>query len=95
MLRGNWLPIFREKCIAKGKTCSNYGLLNHFAKFCRKQTNKKPQKPKKKSVNTVDEEPHPDDSVRFLKSSSKLYESEYSTGDDNMVATIHNNLEKN
>ena len=48
------------------------------------------QNPKKWSVTTVDDEPHPEDSVDFLQSSSKLYESNYSSDDDNMMAIIHN-----
>ena len=52
---GIWLPNHCDKCIAKGKTCSSCGLLNHFAKICRKPKNAKPQNPKKRTVNTVDE----------------------------------------
>ena len=69
---GMWPPNHREKCIAKGKTCNNCGLLNHFAKICRKQrnVNTKPQNSKKKVVRVVEEEPQPEDS---------LYESDYRT----------------
>ena len=93
---GNWLPIHREKCIEKGKTCNNCGLLNHFAKVCRKQKNmnKKPQDSKKKMVRVVEEEPHPEDSVNFLQP-TKLYESDYSSGEeDNTVAMIETAVEK-
>ena len=45
---GVWLPNHRDKYIAKGKTCNNCGLLNHFAKVCRKQKNLKLQKSKKR-----------------------------------------------
>ena len=76
------------------KTSNNCGLLNHFAKVCRKQKTQKPQNPKKTSVNNVDEEPHPEDSVNFLQSSLKLYEYDYRRGDDNMVTTIPNDLAK-
>ena len=68
-------------------------MLNNFTKICPKQKNQKPQKPKKRSVKTVDEEPLPEDSVNCLQSLSKLYGSEYRSGDDNILATIHNNLE--
>ena len=93
---GIWLPNHREKCIAKGKTCNNCGLLNHFAKVCRKQknTNTKPQDPKKKMVRVVEQEPHPEDSVSFLQP-AKLYESDYSSGEeDNTVAMIETAVEK-
>ena len=67
--------------------------MNTFAEVFRKQRNQKHQNPKKRSVNNVDEEPHPEDSVNVLQL-SKLYESDYGSGDDNMVATIHNDLAK-
>ena len=51
----------------------------------------KATEPKKKYVNTVDEEPHPVDSVNFSQS-SKLYESDYSNGDDNIVATVQSDI---
>ena len=93
---GMWLPNHREKCIAKGKTCNNCGLLNHFAKVYRKQknVNTKPQNSKKKMVRVVEEEPHPEDSVNFLQP-DKLYESDYSSGEeDNTVAVIENAVEE-
>ena len=86
---GNWLPNHRNKCNAKGKFCNNCGLMNHFAKVCRKQKNTKPQNSKKRTVNTVDEEPHPKGSVKFLRK-IKLYESDYSSGEDNTVVLIKN-----
>ena len=92
---GTWLQNHREKCIAKGKTWNNCGLLNHFAKVCRKQknTNIKPQDPKKQMVRVVEEEPHPEDSVNFLQP-AKLYESDYSSGEeDNTVAMIETAVE--
>ena len=90
---GMWLPNQREKCIAKGNNC---GLLNHFAKVCRKQRNgnTKPQNSKKRMVRFLEEEPHPEDSVNFLQP-AKLYESDYSSGEeDNTVAVIENAVEK-
>ena len=36
----------------------------------------------------------PKDSVNFLVSSSRLYKSDYRSSDDNIVAMIHNDLEK-
>ena len=81
-------------CIAKSKTCNNGGLVNHFAKVCRKQKKtQKAQNLKKKSVNTV-EKPHAEDLVKFLQSLWRLYESDHSSGDDNMFARIHNDHEK-
>ena len=69
------------------------GLLNHFAKVCRKQINAKPQNSKKRAVNTVKEEPHPEDSMELLQP-AKLYEADYSSGEGNTVAVIENAVEK-
>ena len=93
---GIWLPNHRKNCIPKGKTCNNCGLLNLFAKVCTKQKNVniKPQNSKKKMVSFVEEKPHPEDSVNFLQP-AKLYESDYSSGEeDNTVAVIENAVEK-
>ena len=68
-------------------------LWNHFARVCRKQKNTKPQNSKKRSVNTVDEEPHPEDSVNFLWT-TKLDKSNSSSGEDNTVALIENDIAK-
>ena len=90
---GTWLPNHRDKCIAKGKTSNNCGLLTHFAKVCRKQKTVKPVDAKKKMVSVVEEEPHPEDSVNFLQP-AKLYKLDYSTGEDNTVAVIERSVEK-
>ena len=52
----------------------------------------KPQNSKKKMVSVVEEEPHPEDSVNFLQP-AKLYESDCSSWEDNMVAVIENVVE--
>ena len=44
-------------------------------------------------MNTVDKKQHPEDSVNFLQS-SKLYESDYSSQEDNMFALIQNDIAK-
>ena len=90
---GNWLPNHRDKGFAKGKIFNNCGLINHFAKVCRKQKNAKPQNSKKRTVITVDEEPHPEHSVNFPRS-TKRYESDCSSGEDKTVALIENDITK-
>ena len=42
---------------------------------------------------TVDEEPHPEGSVRFLRS-TKIYESDYSSWKDKTVGLIENDIAK-
>ena len=90
---GIWVPNHSDKCIANGKACNKCGLLNNFGKVCWKQKNAKPQTSKKKAVNTVEEEPHPEDSVIFLQP-AKLYESDYSSREDNTAVVIENAIEK-
>ena len=90
---GNWLPNHRDKGIAKEKICNNSGLTIHFAKVCRKQKNTKTQNSKKRTESTVDEETHPEDSVNFLRTTN-LYGSDYSSGEDNTVALIENDIAK-
>ena len=68
--------------------------MNGVAKVCRKQTNVKPRNPKKRTINTVDEEPHPEYSLNFLRS-TKFYESDYSSGEDDMVAVFANGIAEN
>ena len=47
----------------------------------------------KRTVNTVDEDPRPENSVKNFQS-SKLYESDYSSGEYNIVALIQNDIAK-
>ena len=82
-----WLPNHRKKSMAKVRACNDCGLLNHFAKVCRKQKNAKPENSKKRAVNAVEEKPYPEDSVNFLQP-AKLYESDYSSGEDKTVVGI-------
>ena len=44
-------------------------------------------------MNKVNEEPHPEDSVNFLRT-TKLHESYYRSGEDNTVALIENDIAK-
>ena len=67
--------------------------MNHVAKVCRKHKNPKPQNSKKRSVNTVDEETHPENSVDLLRTTT-FYESDYSNGEDNTVALTENDTAK-
>ena len=67
--------------------------MNHFAEICRKQKNVKTQNSKKRTVNTVDGKAHPEDSKNFIRT-TKLYESDYSSREDNTVALIENDIAK-
>ena len=90
---GTVYPIIAITASQKGKTCNNCRLMNHFAKVCRKQKNAKPQNSKKRTVNIMVEEPQQEDSINFLWL-TKRYISDYSSGEDNTVALIENDIAK-
>ena len=77
-----------EKYIAKGKTCNNCGLQNHFSCQCRKPKSAS-SKPTSPNVNSI-EENTTEQSVNAIQNTSysPKYESDYDSSDDNMVASI-------
>ena len=97
-----WSAAHRQNCPARGKNFKNCGVLNHFAKVCRKP--KHPNKPKPR-VNNVDDSISEAATVgtsatvgeqlnhidRLLQKHSIYdanYDSDYDDYDDNFVATI-------
>ena len=97
-----WSASHRQNCPARGKNCKNFGIVNHFAKVCRKP--KHPYKPKHRVNNvadsvseaatvgtstTVAEQVNNID--RLLKQQSIYdanYDSDYDDYNDNCVATM-------
>ena len=97
-----WSPSHRQNCPARGKSCKNYGIANHFAKVCRKS--KQSNKPKPR-VNYVDDSVSEAATVgtsttaaEQVNNISKLlqqksiydanYDSDYDDYNDNCVAAI-------
>ena len=97
-----WTPSHRQNCPARGKSCKNCGIANHFAKICRKP--KQPSKPKPR-VNYVDDSVSEAATVgtsttaaEQVNKISKLlqqksiydanYDSDYDDYNDNCVAAI-------
>ena len=97
-----WSASHRQNCPARGRNCKNCGIVNHFAKVCRKP--KIPYKPKPR-VNNVDDSVSEAATVgtsttaaeqvnnidRLLKQQSIYdanYDSDYDDYNDNCVATI-------
>ena len=97
-----WTPSHRQNCPARGKSCENCGIANHFAKVCRKS--KQPSKPKPR-VNFVDDSVSEAATVgtstmaaEQVNNISKLlqqksvydanYDSDYDDYNDNCVAAI-------
>ena len=83
-----WSANHRVKCIARGKTCNNCGLQNHFSRVCRKPKSS-PNKPNRSNVNSV-EETTTDQTVNAIQNMNynPQCKSDYDSSDDNMVASI-------
>ena len=86
-----WSANHKVKCIARGKTCNNCGLQNHFSRVCRKSKSSS-NKPVQSNVNSV-EETSTDQTVNAIQNMNynPQCESDYDSSDDNMVASIASN----
>ena len=86
-----WSANHKDKCIAKGKTCNNCGLQNHFSRVCRKPKSSF-IKPTRSNVNPI-EENTTKQSVNAIQNANykPQCESDYDSLDDNMVAGIASN----
>ena len=86
-----WSSNHKDKCIAKGKTCNNCGLQNHFSRVCRKPKSSS-TKPTRSNVNSI-EESTTEQSVNAIQNTNynPQCESDYDSSDDIMVARIANN----
>ena len=86
-----WSANHKFKCIARGKTCNNCGLQNHFSRVCRKPKSSS-NKPIRSNVNSV-EETSTDQTVNAIQNMNynPRCESDSDSSDDNMVASIASN----
>ena len=91
-----WTPVLEDNCFAHGETCRNCGLMRHLPNNLGDLAKKEMSRTKKKSVNVRERERLADDSTKYQRSSpgSRLYESNYSSGDDNMLAIKGDCVEK-
>ena len=97
-----WSAAHQQNCAARGKSCKNCGIANHFPKVCRKP--KQPFRPKP-IVNNVDDSifetatmgtsatvreqvNHIDRLLQKHSIYDAYYDSDYDDYDDNCVATI-------
>ena len=83
-----WSANHRDKCIARGKTCNNCGLQNHFSRVCRKPKSSS-NKPTRSIVNSVEDTPT-DQTLNAIQNMdyNPPCESDYDSSDDNIVASI-------
>ena len=86
-----WSANHKVKCTARGKTCNNCGLQNHFSRVCRKPKSSS-NKPTRSNVNSV-EETSTDQTVKAIQNMNynPQCESDCDSSDDNMVASIASN----
>ena len=86
-----WSANHKDKCYARGKTCNNCGLQNHFSRVCRKPRSSS-NKPTHSNVNSVEDTPT-DQTVNAIQNMdyNPQCESDYDSSDDNMVASLASN----
>ena len=91
-----WTPTHRQVCPAIGKKCNHCGLLNHFAKVCRKKLNNARNSPQNNRINDVETAETTDQNtsqenqnVNYIYYNEQFI-SDYDSSDDNYVATVEN-----
>ena len=84
----SWTPEHRNRCPARGKKCNNCGIENHFAKVCRKPKDPNSYPNPKPRVNNVEKDDQTEDVNQISADFDPDLESNYSSGEDNCVASI-------
>ena len=84
----NWTPEHRNRCPARGKKCNNCGIDNHFAKVCRKPKNPTSYPKPRPRVNNVEKDDQAEDINQISIDFDPDLESNYSSDEDNCVATV-------
>ena len=91
-----WTTTHRQVCPAMGKKCNHCGLLNHFAKVCRRKLNNARNTQQNNRINNVetDETTNQNSSqesqnVNYINYNKQI-NSDYDSSDDNYVATVEN-----
>ena len=83
----SWTSEHRNKCPAREKKCNNCGIENHFAKVCRKPKDPSSYPKPKPRVNNVEKDDQTDD-VNPISANFDPLESNYSSDEDNCVASV-------
>ena len=91
-----WSTTHRQVCPAMGKKCNHCGLLNHFAKVCRKKINNARTTQQNNRINNVETAESTDQNsslesqnVNYINYDEQI-NSDYDPSDDNYVATVEN-----
>ena len=89
-----WATTHRQDCPAMGKKCNHCGLLNHFAKVCRKKLNNVRNSRQNNRINNVETAETTDQNtnqenqnVNYINYNEQ-FNSDYDASDDNHIATV-------
>ena len=92
----SWTPTHRHVCPAMGTKCNHCGLLNHFAKVCRRKLNIAVKKKQNNCINNIETAETTDQNssqegqnVNYINYNEQI-NSDYDSSDDNYVATVEN-----
>ena len=92
----SWTPTHRQVCPAMGKKCNHCGLLNHFAKVCRRKLNTARNTQQNNRINNIETVETTDQNssqesqnVNYINYNEQI-NSDYDSSDDNYVATVEN-----
>ena len=92
----SWTPTHRQVCQAMGKKSNHCGLLNHFAKVCRRELNTAQNTQQNncyyniKTAETTDQNSSQESqNVNYINYNEQI-NSDYDSLDDNYVATVEN-----
>ena len=84
----SWTTEHRNRCPARGKKCNNCGIENHFAKVCRKPKDSNSYPKPNTRVNKVEKDDQTEDVNQVLADFHPDLESNYSSDEDNCVASV-------
>ena len=84
----NWTSEHGNKCPARGRKCNNCGFENHFAKVCRKPKDPSSYPKPRPRVNYVENKDHTDNVNQISENFNPDLESNYSSDEDNCVASV-------
>ena len=89
-----WTTTHRQVCPALGKKCNHCGILNHFAKVCRKKLNNTQNSRQDNRINnvetaeTTDQNTHSENQNVDYINYNEQFNSDYCSSDDNYVAIV-------
>ena len=84
----SWTPEHRNRCPARGKKRNNCGIENHFAKVCRNHKDPNFYPKPKPRVNNVEKDDQTEDVNQISADFDPDLESNYSSNEDNCVASV-------